>query len=145
MTTELHCGRLPDLPIALVGGGTINVADFCGQKLILFFCPADDPEASAREICAYRASAADFERAGAWVIGVGGPATETGADTANIHLAEDPDNSVFRALASFVPATLEIEADRGATFLVDRDGGIRAAWPGCGHVAQALEVARERP
>jgi thioredoxin-dependent peroxiredoxin len=147
MSAELHCDRLTDVPIALAGGGMINLAHFCGQKLIVFFCPIDDSAAAAREISAYEATAADFEHAGAWIVGIAGPQAQARVEDKQsiIHLGSDADGSAFRALASFVPENSEIGAEQGTTFLIDRDGGIRAAWPGCGHAARALEIARERP
>jgi peroxiredoxin len=146
MSTELHCGRLPDVPLALVGNGKINLTDFCGQKLIVFFCPSGDVDAAARETRDYERMAALFEHAGAWVIGiVSDPAVLARGVKSSIHLGIDADGSAFRALASFIPENLQIGTERGTTFLIDRDGGIRAAWPGCGHAAQALEIARERP
>jgi peroxiredoxin len=147
MSTELHCDRLPDIPITLIGGGTIDLTDFCGQKLIVFFCPDDDPGAAAREIEDYRKRAVDFEHAGAWVIGIDGAGREarSAEQGSTIHLGVDPDGAVFRTLAGSIPEYLGIETTRGATFVIDRDNGVRAAWPGCGHVAQALEIARERP
>jgi peroxiredoxin len=145
MSADLHCGRLAGVPIALDGGETIDLSHFCGQKLIVFFCPAGDPDAAAREIDAYEAKAPDFEHAGAWVIGIRAAEAEPRLQGAHsrIHLGTDAEGAAFRALARFVPD--ELGTGRGATFLIDRDGGIRAAWPGCGHARQALEIARERP
>lgn len=147
MSVELHCRPLADVPVALIGGGTINLRDFAGQKLIVFFCPSGDPAATERELRAYRARATDFEHAGAWVIGIHSspPRSEVEEKNARIHLGLDPDGSAFRALAGFIPENREIGTERGTTFLIDRDGGIRAAWPGCGHADHALAVARERP
>jgi peroxiredoxin len=145
MTADLHCTRLPDVPIALADGGTINLGHFCGQKLVVFFCPIGDSAAAAREVAAYEGMALDFEHAGAWVIGIMDSKIEAPLEGHGIHFGIDVGGSAFRALASFVPENIEIGAERGTTFLIDRDGGVRAAWAGCGHAAQALEVARERP
>jgi peroxiredoxin len=144
---DLNCDRIPDVPITLADGGKIDLSHFRGQKLILFFCPAGDPAAAARETHAYQKMAPDFEHAGAWVVGIMGsePELQVEEGQPRIHLGVDADGSAFRVLASFVPENLEIGIEQGTTFLIDRDGGIRAAWPGCGHAAQALEVARERP
>src|SRR3954471_19235766 len=70
MTGELLCNRL-DVPVTLVGGGSTNLGHFCGQKLVVFFCPADEAAAAA-EIQAYRALASEFEHGGAWLVGIVG-------------------------------------------------------------------------
>ena len=106
MSTELHCRPLSDVPVALIDGGTINLRDFAGQKLIVFFCPSGDPAAAEREVRAYQARAADFEHAGAWVIGIHSapPRSEAGEKSARIHLGLDPEGLAARELARVTKA-----------------------------------------
>lgn len=138
------CCRLADVPLTLVGGGEANLADFCGQKLILFFCPEGDPDAQEREISSYEALADAFEDAGTWLLGVAAP-DWSAPEKAKINLGIDPNGSAFAALANRFPNAGEASAANGAAFVIDRDGGVRHFWPGLGHARQALEAARERP
>jgi peroxiredoxin len=140
------CERRLDVPLRLVDGGATNLGHFCGQKLIVTFCPAE-PTAAAGEIRAYEALAPQFEQSGAWLVAVlewpgGGPAERDAGASMNLGL--DPDGSAFLALARTAPE-VDFDARAGATFLIDRDGSVRYAWPGVGHARQALERARERP
>jgi hypothetical protein len=115
---------LLDFPVALIDGGSVNLAHFCGQKLVVHFCAPG----AAGEIAAFESLAEAFEEAGAWRVA---------ASTADV--------AAFEALAGrFVhPAPPRPEA--GGTFVIDRDGVPRHFWPGPGHARAALDIARERP
>ena len=146
MSGEILCNRL-DVPVTLVGGGSANLGHFCGQKLVIFFCPADDAAASA-EIQAYEKLAAEFEHSGAWLVGI----VDEGAHEmhgkpagSHINLGIDPDGAAFRQLAASLPAGAGLSRSQGATFIVGRDGGVHHAWALSGHSTRALEAARERP
>lgn len=146
MAGEILCNRV-DVPVTLVGGGSTNLGHFCGQKLVIFFCPAD-VAAAAAEIRAYEALAEEFEHSGAWVLGV----VEEGAHDmhgtpagARVNLGIDPDGAAFRQLAGNLAPDIELDPSRGATFIIGRDGGIHYAWPENGHAVRALAAARERP
>lgn len=141
------CERRLDVPLRLVDGGATNLGHFCGQKLIVTFCPAE-PVAAAREILAYEALAPQLEQSGAWLVAIlewpGGGPGERGAGS-SMNLGLDPDGSAFLALARYAAPDVDFDVRAGATFLIDRDGSVRYAWPGVGHAPQALERARERP
>jgi len=139
--------RLPDVPIELIGGGSANLAHFCGQKLVVFFCPADR-EAAEREIAAYEALAPGFQHAGAWVVGlVAGraPGLRGEPRSAQIHLGADAGGRAFRELAAHFPQSSGAIPSAGAAFLINQDGTVRDAWSGAGHAGDALKSARERP
>lgn len=147
MASAPACNRLPDVPIALIGGGSANLAHFCGQKLVVLFCPADR-EAAEREIAAYEKLAPAFENAGAWVVGlVAGraPGLHGKPNSAHIHLGVDTGGRAFRELATHFPDSDEAKPAAGAAFLINRDGNVRYALLGTGHAQETLERARERP
>jgi peroxiredoxin len=139
--------RLPDVPVELIGGGSANLAHFCGQKLVVLFCPADR-EAAGREIAAYEKLAPAFENAGTWVVGlVAGraPGLNGHPGSAHIHLGVDAGGRAFHELATHFPNSDEAKPAAGAAFLINRDGNVGYAWLGVGHATKALERARERP
>ena len=146
MAAGLICNRL-DAPLTLVGGGSANLGDFCGQKLVVFFCPSGEEEAAA-EIAAYEALAHEFEQTGAWVVGIVGEGLHeihhAHADT-RINLGIDPDGAAFRRLTECLPAEARPGRTDGATFVIGRDSGVDQAWPHAGHAVRALAAARERP
>jgi peroxiredoxin len=139
------CQRELDIPLRLAAGGTTNLGHFCGQKLIVIFCPADAP-AAAREIEAYEALMPDFERSGAWLVGVLEPPGRdmAGRPASSVSLGLDPDGSAFLALARALP-DMDFDARKGAVFVIDRDGIVRHGWQGIGHAKEALNEAAQRP
>jgi peroxiredoxin len=146
MAGELLCNRL-DVPVNLVDGGSTNLGHFCGQKLVIFFCPAADGAAAA-EVGTYEALAGEFEHSGAWVVGIvdeDAHEIHGGSANARINLGTDPDGTAFRRLVDNLPPKVKLARSEGATFVVGRDGAIHYAWADGGHAARALEAARERP
>jgi peroxiredoxin len=146
MARDQLCTRL-DVPVTLISGRATKLGDFCGQKLVVFFCSADEAKAAA-EIAAYEALAHEFEHAGAWVVGVVGEGFHARhGPLADIHisLGIDPDGAAFRRLMRNLAWGVEADRAEGATFVIGRDGGVDQAWPRGGHAAEALEAARERP
>ena len=147
MSSACAHSQLPDIALPLAEGGTASLHSFCGQKLALIVCPARDEKAAAAEIEAYDRLASNFERAGAWILAiVASPAHLSGpANGPHIHLAVDADGAIFRALLAYLSAPPPANPEDGLTLVIDRDGTVRDAWPGCGHALQALASARERP
>lgn len=140
--------RAPDARLELPDGKSISIADFKGQKLILFFCPGDEPSSWVREMQDFATLAEEFEHCGAWIIGLPGYSSKVRRMTMFEHLpkvsfATDPDGSAY--------AAFEVSMTKGqnsATFLLDRDGTIERIWRGIkisGHAQEVLEAARELP
>lgn len=146
MNEQSACARGADLVVALAAGGSVNLADFCGQKLVVFFCGGGDAAAAQLEIESYERLAGDFQRAGGWVLGIANPGFTPASGRvaeSHVHLGLDPDGTAFNALAARFP-TVDLDGRGGATILIDRDGVARQAWPGTGHAAEALIALRER-
>lgn len=121
-----------------------HIRDFCGQKLVVIFCPSTT-DAAVAELGAYEARAEAFQRAGAWLVAV--PRSE-GVETpmsggAHIKLASDPDGLAFEMLAAGFPNVTDV--NDGIAFLVDRDGVARHAWQGRDCVEDVLAGVLERP
>lgn len=125
--------------------GALDLRDFCGQKLVVIFCPAAEAAADA-ELAAYAARAEAFQRAGSWLVAVtqgqcGAPQADFDA---HLKLAVDPDGLAFQSLAAGFPFETWNPAG-GIVFLVDRDGVARHAWSGLGRADDVLAGVRERP
>ncbi len=113
-----------DVEVTLLGGGTTRLASFRGQKVIVHFCPASQPD----EIARFDALREQFAAAGTWLI-----------------TADPADRQAFRALAEYFPDFGNGVPEDGATFVIDRDGVPRYVWPGFGNAEEALLAACARP
>lgn len=135
---EINVSRGATEPVAS------HIRDFCGQKLVVIFCPSTT-DAAVAELETYEDRAEAFQRAGTWLVAV--PRSE-GVETpmngeAHIKLASDPDGLAFEMLAAGFPNVSD--AKDGVAFLVDRDGMARHAWQGRGRVDDVLAGVLERP
>jgi peroxiredoxin Q/BCP len=145
---------VPDVAMAGPEGKAISPHDFRGQKLVLYFYPKDDTSGCTAEAQAFTALAADFEKAGTWVLGISKDDAKSHAKFANkyglkVSLATDPDGSVCEAFGTWVEKSMYGRKYMGierATFLVDRDGVVKKVWRKvkvAGHAEDVLEAARE--
>lgn len=122
--------RAPDFTLADQDGRLVSLADFRGQSsVVLYFYPKDDTPLCTREACAFRDARAEFEDAGAVVLGVSRDPPQTHAGFAAKHglgfrLLSDPEGEVRAAYG--VNKLLGL-LDGRATFVIDRDGIIRHA------------------
>lgn len=127
------------------GPRVFDPRDFCGQKLVVIFCPADLIAASA-EIEAYCIRAERFQQAGAWLVAVAPALDQVPSSPSDQHIAlvVDPDGLAFQTLAAAFPVEITDSAEAIA-FLVDRDGIARHVWTGSGRAEEVLAGVRERP
>ncbi|MFZ4616218.1 MAG: peroxiredoxin [Rectinemataceae bacterium] len=61
---------VPDLPLFDAEGKQRSLAEFRGKRIVLYFYPKDDTPGCTAEACAFRDLKADFDGAGAVVVGV---------------------------------------------------------------------------
>ena len=147
---------VPDVTLIAMDGTAVSPADFRGQKLVLYFYPKDDTSGCTREGQEFSALAAEFEKAGTWILGVSRDSPESHAKftakyALKVKLATDPDGSVCDAFGTWGEKSLYGRKYMGidrATFLIDRDGTIARIWRRVkvpGHVEEVLAAARELP
>ena len=60
----------PDFTAVTDAGETVSLSDFRGKRVVLYFYPKDDTPGCTAQACGIRDAYADFERAGAVVLGV---------------------------------------------------------------------------
>lgn len=144
---------VPDVKLQDMSGEPVSPADFKGQKLVLYFYPKDDTSGCTREAQDFSELAAEFEKAGTWVMGVskdevGKHRKFTEKYDLKVPLASDADGSVCEAFGTWVEKSMYGRKYMGidrATFLVDRDGVIKRVWRKVkvpGHAAEVLDAAR---
>jgi thioredoxin-dependent peroxiredoxin len=139
----------PDFERAAHDGSTVRLSSFRGKSaVVLFFYPKDDSLICTREACAFRDSHADFQRAGAEVLGVSPDPLLSHQAFAEGHrlpfrLVSDADGSLARAYG--VSRFLGVLPGR-ATFVVDKRGVVRRAFQADlrarHHVDEALQALK---
>ena len=148
--------RVPDVKLIGADDEPISPADFTGQKLVLYFYPKDDTSGCTREAQEFSALAAEFEKAGTWILGVSKDSPQSHAKFAGkyglkVKLATDPDGKVCEAFGTWGEKSLYGRKYMGidrATFLIDRDGTCARIWRKVkvpGHAEAVLAAARELP
>ncbi len=133
--------------------GRVRLADLKGRKVVLFFYPKDDTPGCTTESIDFSKARADFEAAGAVVVGVS-------KDTAKKHgkfrekhgltveLGSDAESDVIERYGSWVQKSLYGREYMGidrSTFLIDETGVVRKIWRKVkvkDHAAQVLEAAK---
>ena len=127
---------VPDVTLIGMDGAKVSPADFRGQKLVLYFYPKDDTSGCTREARDFTALAAEFEKAGTWILGVSKDSPQshakfTGKYDLKVKLATDPDGGVCEAFGTWGEKSLYGRKYMGierATFLVDENGKIEQIW-----------------
>jgi peroxiredoxin Q/BCP len=144
---------VPDVRLEGMEGQAISPTDFRGQKLVLYFYPKDDTSGCTKEAQDFTALAAEFEKAGVWILGVSKDDAKkhrkfTDKYELKVPLATDPDGSVCEAFGTWIEKSMYGRKYMGierATFLIDQDGMIQRIWRGVkvpGHAEEVLEAAR---
>ena len=143
---------LPDATLTLPDGGTVNLQDYAGKKLVLYFYPKDDTAGCTREAQEFSAALGAFETAGATVLGVSKdpPARHrkfTAKYDLTVPLASD-ESEVIEAFGAWVPKQLYGREYMGidrSTWLFDAKGKLVKAWRKVrvpGHVAEVLDAVK---
>jgi peroxiredoxin Q/BCP len=141
----------PDFVLTDQSGAPVRLAERTAQHtVVLFFYPRDNSLGCTREACAFRDNYADFQAAGAEVIGISGGTTATKQQFVEKNelpftLLTDADGAVAKAYElgtaffGLVPARV--------TFVIDRQGIIRHRFESGSnmgkHVTEALRIVRE--
>jgi peroxiredoxin Q/BCP len=153
MTTPADGEKAPDFDLATAGAGRARLTDFRGQKLVVYFYPADNTSGCTLEAIDFTKAAKDFAKAGTAVVGIS-PDTVPSHDrfTAKydlaVQLAADPDKAAINAYGVWVEKNMYGRKYMGverATFLIGRDGRIARQWRKVrvkGHVEAVLAAAR---
>lgn len=131
-------------------GKTWNLNDLRGQKVILYFYPADDTPGCTKESCDFRDASSELTDAGYIILGVSpqGAASHkrfASKYSLNFPLLVDQDLAVTRAYGAFKELgkykDVPIRVKR-STFVIDEDGRIAIADYGvkaAGHVDRLRE------
>ncbi len=149
--THLKAGDpAPDFSLPSTGTGTLELKDFRGRSVVLYFYPKDDTSGCTVEAVDFTSLLPQFEAAGAVVIGVSPDSVSKHTKFAAKHnltvtLASDQDNQVATAYGVWKEKSMYGRTYMGierSTFLIDPDGTLRRVWPKvkvAGHAQEVLE------
>ena len=141
--------KLPD-----DAGNTVQLKDFKGEMLVLFFYPKDDTSGCTKEAIAFTELKDQFNSAGAQILGMSPDSVERHVKFKNRHdltvaLAADEEKTVLEKYGVWVEKSMYGRKYMGVertTLLIDADGKIANIWRKVkvpGHAEAVLEAVKE--
>jgi peroxiredoxin Q/BCP len=141
----------PAFSMASTSGRTVTLDDFKGkQNVVLYFYPQDDTPGCTKEACAFRDLSADFDKAGAAILGVSPDDVDSHEQFTRkfglpFPLLADTGASVSQRYGVWKPRERDgqtvMRVER-TTFLIDKQGIVRKVYPQVtvdGHVDEVLK------
>jgi peroxiredoxin Q/BCP len=145
--------RAPDFHLPRDGGDAVSLADFAGEKLVIYFYPRADTPGCTRESMDFSRLAKEFAAAGTKVIGVS--ADPVKAQDAfrdkyqlDVPLVSDEAKGMIKAYGAWGEKSMYGRTFEGilrTTVLVGADGRVRRVWRHVkvdGHADEVLAAAR---
>ncbi|MEL7343802.1 MAG: thioredoxin-dependent thiol peroxidase [Pseudomonadota bacterium] len=135
------------------GGDEVSLADFKGKAVVLYFYPRDDTPGCTKEAIAFTEQLADFEAAGAVVLGVSKDSVAKHVKFRDKHslsvpLLSDEHSDVCERYGVWVEKSMYGKTYFGierATYLIDTQGKIAQVWRKVkvpGHAQAVLEAVK---
>ena len=143
----------PEFTLLDQHGTAISLAGFKGQSVVLYFYPKDDTPGCTTEACAFRDARADYETAGAKVLGVSPDDVKSHGKFATKHglefsLLADTDTKVCTNYGVWKEKSMYGRTYMGVertTFVIDREGIVRKVFLKVkvnGHTDSVLEALK---
>jgi peroxiredoxin Q/BCP len=129
--------RAPDFSLADQHGAQVKLSDLKGETVVLYFYPRADTPGCTTQACGVRDRRADYEQAGARVIGISPDEVEAidkfaGKYDLGFTLLADADHAVAEKYGTWVEKSMYGKKYMGvqrATFIVGPDGKIAKVFP----------------
>ncbi len=143
----------PDAAFEMADGKRASIADWRGQKLVIYFYPKDDTGGCTKEAQAFSLLLPDFAKANTAVLGMSKDSVAShekfiGKYQLDVALGSDGDGSACDAFGVWVEKSMYGRNYMGierSTFLIGADGKISEIWRKvkvAGHAESVLETAR---
>ncbi len=143
----------PPFTLPDADGKDVSLADFRGQKVVVYFYPAASTPGCTKEACDFRDSLADLNDAGLAVVGISPDKPEKLAkfrdkEALTFPLLSDPSRNVLDDYGAFGEKTMYGKKTVGvirSTFVVDEAGKVEQALynvRATGHVAKVRRDLR---
>jgi len=127
----------PNFTLPDQGGNDVSLADLSGQTVVLYFYPRADTPGCTIQACGVRDRRAEYEKAGARVLGVSPDSVEDVKKFADkfdlgFTLLADADHAVADAYGTWGEKSMYGKKHWGvqrATFVIDGDGKVAKVFP----------------
>ncbi|MBE6020536.1 MAG: thioredoxin-dependent thiol peroxidase [Clostridiales bacterium] len=129
-------------------GNTVNLSDFLGKKVVLYFYPKDNTPGCTRQACAFAAAYEGFKQKDIVVIGVSKDSTASHQKFADKHelpfiLLSDTELEAIQAYDVWKEKKMYGKTTMGvvrATYIIDENGNIEKVMPKVKPDTNALEI-----
>ena len=129
--------KAPEFTLPDQDGNDVSLSDFKGETVVLYFYPKADTPGCTTQACGIRDHRADYEAAGAVVLGVSPDpvkAVKKFADkqSLNFRLLADEDHAVCELYGVWAEKSMYGRTFWGAlrsTFIIDADGTVAKVFP----------------
>jgi peroxiredoxin Q/BCP len=143
----------PDFSLSDQHGKKVTLSKLKGSPVVLYFYPKDETPGCTKEACAFRDTYAQYEKAGATILGMSPDAVESHAKFAKKYelpftLLADSEKSVCELYGVWKERNMYGKKSMGVertTFVVDARGIVRRIFPKVkvdGHFEQVLEAIK---
>jgi peroxiredoxin Q/BCP len=133
----------PDFTAKDQSGHTVTLSKLRGHPVVLYFYPKDQTPGCTVEARGFRDAQADYDKAGAVVLGVSSQNAKSHeafaeSEKLGFSLLDDHDRKI--ATAYGVGAVPVVGYDDRVTLLIDKNGVIAQVWPNVSPKGHATEV-----
>ena len=153
MTQPAIGDTAPDFSLPRDGGEIVNLSDFKGKKVVLYFYPKDDTPGCTKEAIGFTDMVDAFAAEDTIVLGVSKDSVKkhdkfVAKHDLKIALLSDEEGDVCERYGTWVEKSMYGKTYMGierATYLIGTDGKIAQAWRKVkvpGHVEAVLEAVR---
>lgn len=154
MTQVIENAPAPAFNLPRDGGETVQLSNYLGQNVILFFYPKDDTKGCTVEAIDFTTHLSDFQAADAAVIGMSPDPVKKHDKFIDKHdlkviLASDEEKTTLDAYNVWKEKSMYGKKYMGverSTFLIDRKGVVQKIWRKVkvpGHVEEVLKATQE--
>lgn len=144
----------PDFTLPDQHGQPVTLSKLRGKPVVLYFYPKDDTSGCTKQACAFRDARADYEAAGAVVLGVSPDSVASHQKFATKHelpftLLADTEKTVCEAYGVWKEKSMYGRKYMGVertTFVIGKDGKIAQIFPKvkvAGHAEAVLKAIAE--
>lgn len=140
--------KAPSFSLSDKDGNMVNLSDFSGKKVILYFYPKDNTPGCTRQACAFAAAYDEFRKMDAVVIGISKDSTASHVKFAEKYalpfiLLSDPELCAIKAYDVWQEKKMCGKVGMGVvrtTFIIDENGNIEKVMPKVKPDTNAAEI-----
>lgn len=140
--------KAPDFTLLDKDGNTVNLADFTGKRVVLYFYPRDNTPGCTRQACAFAQNFEDFRRQDIVVIGISKDSVASHLKFAQKYdlpfiLLSDPELQAIQAYGVWQEKKLYGKVSMGvvrSTYIIDPQGLIEKVMPKVKPDTNAAEI-----